>query len=212
MWGPLCGSGRRILTQIKVPAATDDYAWPGIGNCIRVADMQSHYAIKPLAGALIEKSFPFAQALGIGDLARWRAFVASYAGSPDSGVIAAETQHGYVAGLLFYQANRHDQGGVSLVCDPFVVADMPRFAPPAKALLEAADDIAKERGCKWVRVVLPATGDPLNAEAVGCEGALFRAGYALESLSFRRRRSLPAGKMRIPAPAKQACRPRTSAR
>ncbi|MFO0987252.1 MAG: hypothetical protein U1F37_07770 [Alphaproteobacteria bacterium] len=174
--------------------------------------MHRDYAIRPLTGALVEKSFPFAQALGIRDLARWRAFVASYVGSPDSGAIAAETQHGYVAGLLFYQANRHDQGGAALVCDPFVVADMPRYATPAKALLEAADDLALERGCKWVRVVLPATGDPLNAEAVGCEGALFRAGYALESLSFRRRRSLPAGKMRIPAPAKQACRPRTSAR
>ncbi len=212
MWPLLRGAGRRILTQIKARLATRDYAWPRIGICIRAADMQSEYAIKPVTGALVDKSFPFAQALGIGDLARWRAFVASYAGVPDSGAIAAETQHGYVAGLLFYQANRHDQGGASLVCDPFVVADMPRFATPAKALLEAADGLALDLGCKWVRVVLPATGDPLNAEAAGCEGALFRAGYALESLSFRRRRSLPAGKMRIPAAAKQACRPRTSAR
>ncbi len=174
--------------------------------------MHRDFAIKPLTGALVEKSFPFAHALGIGDLARWRAFVASYGGSPDSGVIAAENQHGYVTGLLFFQVNRHDQGGAALVCDPFVVADLPRYAAPVKALLEAADAIALEHGCKWVRVVLPATGDPLNAEAAGCEAALFRAGYALESLSFRRRRSLPAGKMRPPAHAKHPCRPRTSAR
>jgi hypothetical protein len=174
--------------------------------------MHRNFAIKPLAGALVEKSFPFAQALGIGDLARWRAFVASYSGSADSGAIAAENQHGYVAGILFFQVNRHDQGGAALICDPFVVADLPRYATPVKALLEAADEIALERGCKWVRVVLPATGDPLNAEAAGCEAALFRAGYALESLSFRRRRSLPAGKIRPPAQADHPCRPRTSAR
>ena len=212
MWALWCGAGRRILTQIKAAAAARDYAGSGIENRIRVFGMHREFTIKPLTAALVQKSFPFAHALGIGDLDRWRAFVASYGGSPDSGVIAAENQHGYVAGLLFFQVNRHDQGGAALVCDPFVVADLPRYATPVKALLEAADDIALERGCKWVRVVLPATGDPLNTEAAGCEAALFRAGYALESLSFRRRRSLPASKMRPPAHAKHPCRPRTSAR
>lgn len=214
MWALWCGAGRRILTQIKAAENARAYAWPGIENRIRAFGMHREFTIKPLAPALVEKTFPFAHALGIGDLARWRAFVASYTngGAPDSGVIAAENRHGYVAGVLFYQVNRHDQGGAALVCDPFVVADVPRYATPVKALLEAADKIALECGCKWVRVVLPATGDPLNAEASGCEAALFRAGYALESLSFRRRRSLPAGNMHPPARPKHPCRPRTSAR
>ncbi len=139
--------------------------------------MHRDYAIRPVTGALVEKSFPFAHALGIGDLERWRAFVASYAGgAPDSGAIAAENQRGYVAGLLFYHVNRHDQGGAALVCDPFVAADLPRSVTPVKALLEAADEIALARGCKWVRVVLPANGDPLATDGAGCESALFRAG------------------------------------
>ncbi len=176
--------------------------------------MHNEFTVRPLAGALVEKSYPFAPALGLGDLAGWRRFVASYDGAAarDSGAIAAEDRNGYIAGLLFYQVNRHNEDGAALVCDPFVVASLPRYATPVKALLAAADTIALERGCKWVRVVLPATGDPLNSEASGCEAALFRAGYALESLSFRRRRSLPAGKMRLPAHAKHPCRPRTSAR
>lgn len=178
--------------------------------------MHRIFTTKPLSPNLVEKSFPFAPALGIADLPRWREFVASYTrpecAAAESGVIAAENPHGYVSGLLFYQVNRHDQAGAALVCDPFVVADSPRSETPVRALLEAADEIALERGCKWVRVVLPATGDPLNSESSGCEAALFRAGYALESLSFRRRRSLPAGKMRPPAHAKHPCRPRTSAR
>ena len=176
--------------------------------------MNRDFTIRPLTKALVDKSYPFAHALGLGDLAAWRGFVESYMRSdaPDSGVIAAENPHGYLCGLLFYQVNRHNQDGAALVCDPFVVADLPRADMPLRALLEAADTIALERGCKWVRVVLPATGDPLNAEGSGCEAALFRAGYALESLSFRRRRSLPALKMRPSAHAKHPCRARTSAR
>jgi len=203
------------LTQIKAAEIARAYACRGIDALAYiVSNMQHQFTVKPVTSALVQKSYPFAQALGLGDLAGWRAFVESYTGngSPDSGVIAAENPHGYVCGLLFYQVNRHNQDGASLVCDPFVVADLPRYETPVRALLEAADGIALERGCKWVRIVLPATGDPLNTEASGCEGALFRAGYALESLSFRRRRSLPAGKMRPPTHAKHPCRPRTTAR
>jgi hypothetical protein len=176
--------------------------------------MHREFAVTPLTSALAQKTFPFAQALGLADLASWRAFVASYAarGEGDTGAIAAENPHGYVCGLLFYQVNRHNQEGAALVCDPFVVADAPRYETPIRALLEAADRIALERKCKWVRVVLPATGDPLSAEGSGCEAALFRAGYALESLSFRRRRSLPGRGTRRPIHAKQNCRPRTSVR
>lgn len=177
--------------------------------------MYRAFTIKSLTAALVQKAYPFAQVLGLADLAAWRAFVESYTaagGAGDSGAIAAENPHGYLCGLLFYQVNRHNQDGAALVCDPFVVADVPRYATPVRALLEATDRIALERGCKWVRVVLPATGDPLSAEGPGCEAALFRAGYALESLSFRRRRSLPVRKLRPAAPAKHPCRPRTIAR
>lgn len=162
--------------------------------------MQSDFTIRPLTGALVEKSFPFAAALGVRDLAGWRRFITSYtdAGSRDTGAIGADTAHGYLAGILFYRVNRHNQDGAALECDPFVVADLPRYAAPLRALLGAADRIAAERGCKWVRIVIPATGDPFNAEPAGCEGALFRAGFALENLSFRRRPELPVRRASLP--------------
>ncbi|MCW5773417.1 MAG: hypothetical protein KIT16_17380 [Rhodospirillaceae bacterium] len=176
---------------------------PRFGQAI----MHRDYTVKPLTSRLVQKAYPLAQALGIADLESWQAFVASYTRTSDgrkcadSGVIAAENPMGYVCGLLFYQVDRHKKNGASLVCDPFLVADLPRYVAPVKALLEAADEIALDLGCRWVRVVLPATGDPLNTEGAGCEAALFRAGYALESLSFRRRRSLPPRKMRASAEA-----------
>jgi hypothetical protein len=158
--------------------------------------MHRDFVIKPLRDRLIEKAYPFAAVLGLHDPKRWRAFVQSYNASGGSGAIVAENSHGYVCGVLFYQVNRHDKDGAALVCDPFLVADLPRYETPVRALLEAADRIAVDLRCKWVRVVLPASGDPLNAEGIGCEGALFRAGYALESLSFRRRRALPVERER----------------
>jgi hypothetical protein len=184
--------------------------------------MHLAFTVKPLAGPLVEKAYPFAPALGLRDLASWRAFVESFGppgGGGDSGVIAAEDPRGYVAGVLFYQANRHNKEGASLVCDPFLVADLPRYETPVRALLEAADRVALRLDCKWVRVVLPASGDPLEAEGAGCEAALFRAGYALESLSFRRRRALPVatrrpkvGPPRTPGLPKAICKPRFNAR
>src|SRR5688572_26266748 len=148
--------------------------------------MQSNFTIKSVTGELVEKSYPFAAALGITDLASWRRFVAGYesGGSPESGVICANTPNDYLAGILFYRVSRYNQNGDALNCDPFVVTDLPRYATPVRALLGAADQIATDRGCKWVRVVLPVNGDPLHAEPMGCEGALFRAGYALESVCF----------------------------
>jgi hypothetical protein len=179
--------------------------------------MHTAFTVKPLAGPLIDKAYPFAPALGLADLASWRAFVAGYGpsgGDSESGVIAAEDPRGYVAGVLFYHVNRHSKEGASLVCDPFLVADLPRYETPVRALLEAVDRVALRLDCRWVRVVLPAMGDPLEAEGAGCEAALFRAGYALESLNFRRRRALPiaARPRRAPGPTIARCKPRVNAR
>jgi hypothetical protein len=179
--------------------------------------MHREFTIKPLTPGLLDKAYPLAQALDIEDLARWRAFVGSRAAaaageSGDTGAIAAETPNGCLCGLLLYRVDHGESGGPTLVCDPFVVADMPRYATPTRALLEAADRIAVERGCTWVRVVLPAAGTLPDADGSGCEAALFRAGYALESLSFRRRRALPESKARPPTVLKPNCKPRLNAR
>jgi hypothetical protein len=179
--------------------------------------MHREFAVKPLSSRLVQKTYPFAQAIGIADLPSWRRYIATYVsgradGRRASGGIVAETPQGYVCGLLLYQANRHNREGAVLVCDPFLVADLPRYDTPVRALLEAADRIAVELGCKWVRVVLPASGDPLGPEGSGCEASLFRAGYALESLSFRRRRSLPARKPVVAVGGKPSSAARINAR
>jgi hypothetical protein len=138
-------------------------------------------------------AYPFASALGLDDPESWREFVAGFTAQTGagSGAVAAQDASGYVCGVLFHHVNRHRKGSAALICDPFLVAEMPGCESPVRALLGAADRIAVEHSCKWVRVVLPATGDPLDGGGRGCGPALLRAGFALENMSFRRRRALP---------------------
>lgn len=149
--------------------------------------------IKPLADRLVRMAYPFASALGLDDPESWHEFVAGFAAgaAAGSGAVAAQDASGYVSGVLFHHVNRHRKGSAALICDPFLVAEMPGCESPVRALLAAADRIAVEHGCKWVRVVLPATGEPLESGGRGCGPALLRAGFALETMSFRRRRALP---------------------
>jgi hypothetical protein len=157
------------------------------------ATMPRRIDIKPLAGPLVRMAYPFASTLGLDDPESWRDFVASFTAGAKagSGAIAAQDASGYVRGVLFHQTNRHRARAPALVCDPMLVAELPGSENLVRALLAAADRIAVEQGCKWVRVVLPASGDPLDEAGRGCGQAVLRAGFALEGVSFRRRRALP---------------------
>lgn len=162
---------------------------------------QRRIAIKPLVGPLVRLAYPFASALGLDDPESWRDFVASFTAGAKagSGAIAAQDDGGYVCGVLFHQANRHRARAPSLVCDPLLVAELPGSESLVRALLAAADRIAVEHGCKWVRVVLPASSDPLEEAGRGCGQAILKAGFALEGVSFRRRRALPLNVKSEPA-------------
>lgn len=168
--------------------------------------MHGTIVVRPLIGGLVQRAYPFAAALGLDDAASWREFVDGFsAGAPDgTGAIAAQDASGYVCGVLFHHINRHRRRAAALICDPFLVAELPGCESPVRALLAAADRIAMEQGCKWVRVVLPASDDPLDGDGRGCGPALLRAGFALEGVSFRRRRALPVRAAHAPSALESA--------
>jgi len=165
--------------------------------------MHRNFDVKPLADRLVQRAYPFASTLGLDDPESWRDFVRGFATAADagSGALAAQNSDGYVCGVLFHHVNRHRKGAAVLVCDPFLVAELPGCETPVRALLAAADRIAVEHRCKWVRVVVPATDEPLDGGGRGCGPAILRSGFALENMSFRRRRALP---MRMDDDAAQA--------
>lgn len=160
------------------------------------------FLVKPLDASAVAKTYPLAQALGIAEFERWRDFVIEHAsgavdeGEAGFGGAVAEDARGYAAGLFCYRIDRRALGGASFVCDPFLVADLPRYDAPALALLAEAERLAERGECRWLRVVLPANGDPLAGRDYGCESMLFRSGFALETVSFRSRRPIGQGAAR----------------
>ena len=159
------------------------------------------FAVRRLDPAQIDRAFPLAQAIGLHDLAAWRDFVTEFTREADdrgalvdrdTGIVVAEDPRGTACGMFCYRVDRYPVDGAHLVCDPFVVADLPRYTRPLQALLDEAERIAARTGCDWIRIVLPANGDPLSVNERGCEAALFRANFALENLSFRKHRAMVA--------------------
>jgi len=169
--------------------------------------MNDEFSIERLTSQLVRTAYPLAQALGFADFEAWRKFVDRHCSeSPgEAGGLAVRSPHGYLCGLLLYRVDRRSEEGATLACDKLVATDMPGRRKPILALLDAADRIANETGCRWIRVAIPADGDPFAAQPTGSEGTLIRAGYALEGLSFRRRATRPpkhgAPAASAPAPA-----------
>lgn len=164
------------------------------------------FSVRPLDADAAAKTYPLAQALGIADFDRWRAFVIEHAAGAEDGEVEfggalAEDARGYAAGLFCYRIDRRTLTGASLVCDPFLVADLPRYDAPALVLLAEAERLAERADCRWLRVVLPASGDPLAGRDYGCEAMLVRSGFALETVSFRSRRPIGKGAQRMLARA-----------
>ncbi len=153
--------------------------------------MQSDFIIRSLNSQLIRKTFPFANAFGVENLSDWESLAKRLNGVPPdpkkSGVAVAEGPHGMVAGLFAYRVDDTAIQGPTLVCDPFWVCNLPRHAAPINALLAEAERISKRCGTRAISIALTANGDPLGAEPAGCEAALFRAGFALDRIAFRKR-------------------------
>lgn len=151
--------------------------------------MKPELSIEPLTDHLVQMAYPLAQGLDLVDVETWRTFVDRHRNDPagDAGGLVARSVQGYLCGLLLYRIDRRNKNGATLVCEHVVAADLPGRQKPMDALIDAAERIARRSACRWICVALPADGDPFATEATGCQASLFRAGYALEALSFRRR-------------------------
>ncbi len=164
--------------------------------------MQSDFTIRSLNALLIRRTFPFANAFGVENFSDWEHLATRLNGVPPkperSGVIVAEGPNGIVAGLLAYRVDEAAIQGPILVCDPFWVCNLPRQATPLNALLAEAERISWRCGTRAISIALTANGDPIGSEPTGCEAALFRAGFALDRVAFRKRNAIrppgaPAG-------------------
>lgn len=180
----------RKLTQINAIVGMDGYLQL-MSSDAALPDAPMPLTIVPIDGLLLLRAFPLGQALGVRTLAEWRLFVEGFTSPPcaerRTGMVVATDQQGYVCGLAGFRVDMHSCDGPTLVCEPFLVADLPRYAPPLRALLSEIDRIALRLDCKTVRIVMSANGEPLSSNALSDDAALLRSGFALEAVRFRRR-------------------------
>jgi hypothetical protein len=171
------------LTQIKV----QDGLLP-TSTMVEVRPIMPIFAAKPLDPALLPKTFPFAQALGFPDFQSWKTYLGRFAGGKGgTGVVVAVDRQGYVSGLFCYRVVNGETDSSLLLCDPFLVTDLPRYDPPTQTLLENAERLAAGHGCAWIEIVLPAPCAVSKLRREGCAGALSRQGFAPQSLTWRKR-------------------------
>ncbi len=151
--------------------------------------MERQFNARALELADADRTFPLAATLGFTALAPWRAFLDTFVAKTASvrgGIALVEDSRGYVAGFFCYRADDTAADGHCLVCDPFIAAEWPRYATSVRALVAEAERLAREMACPWIRVALDVAGQPLWVEPSGRVAALFRTGFALYDVVFRK--------------------------
>ncbi len=118
--------------------------------------------IKSLKPDRIDQAFPLIQAIApaVG-LEEWRAFAAALlprpgeAGPPRGGILIAEDERGYMAGLVAYRIQHELVSGPVLVAEHFIAFDFFERDRIADALARALEGLAAGHRCAAIQTVLP---------------------------------------------------------
>lgn len=86
----------------------------------------------------------------------WAAHVAAL--GPEAGLLCLLGPDGAPCGFLSYREEQRLRGGPVLHVDTFVTFELSRAAPGRKALCEAAEALARRRGCRALELRLPSRG------------------------------------------------------
>ena len=121
-----------------------------------------HVTVKSLTTDRINQAFPLIQAIApsIG-LEEWQAFAqALLVGETDTrpapgGILIAEDERGYIAGLVAYRLQRDLLQGPVLVAEHFIAFDFFERDRIAEALARALEGLAAGHRCAAIHTVLP---------------------------------------------------------
>jgi hypothetical protein len=94
------------------------------------------------------------------DLAAWRTFARPLVDSPaphSSGAIGVRNEGGYLCGLLVYRTERDLRLGTVLTVDLFTALDVINEDAATRALLEAAEEKARELHCAGTHIRIDAS-------------------------------------------------------
>jgi hypothetical protein len=132
---------------------------------VSFASMTRSFAAAALTPDDIGIAFPLIRAaLPDIDLAAWRSFARGIVGLPSpypTGGVALRNEAGYLCGVLTYRIDRDLRHGTTLNVDVFAALDVTGEEAAMRALLQAAEEKARELRCASVRVTIESGGDVL---------------------------------------------------
>lgn len=115
------------------------------------AAMPSSFTTFALRAEDIAVAFPLVRAIDADiDLGRWRSFARPMVDAPATsacGAIGLRSTAGYICGLLIYRAERDLRHDAVLAIDLFTALDLFNEERAIRALLQVADEKARELNC-----------------------------------------------------------------
>jgi hypothetical protein len=92
-------------------------------------------------------------------LETWRGFATSLispSDTPESGILTIEDERGYILGLVGYVVDRDLEHGRTLLAKNFFALDGldTKKKEVAYALIEALEDLARDKGCRAIRTIV----------------------------------------------------------
>ena len=143
--------------------------------------MVRSFTAAPLTAADVGVAFPLIRAALPGiDLEAWRSFARGVVDQPSpypAGGVGLRNEAGYLCGVLTYRIDRDLRHGTALNVDLFAALDVTGEEAATRALLQAAEETARELRCSAGRVSLD--GPPELAA-----GRFSTVGYHAKSTVF----------------------------
>ncbi|HWI29725.1 MAG TPA: hypothetical protein VN668_22305 [Stellaceae bacterium] len=127
--------------------------------------MTRSFAAAPLTIDDIGVAFPLIRAaLPDIDLSAWRSFARGLVDLPSpypTGGVALRNEGGYLCGVLTYRIDRDLRHGTTLNVDVFAALDVTGEEAAMRALLQAAEEKARELRCAAVGIHIEGGGGPI---------------------------------------------------
>lgn len=135
--------------------------------------MARSFTASPLTAGDVGVAFPLIRAaLPEIDLEAWRSFARGVVDQPSpypAGGVGVRNEAGYLCGVLTYRIDRDLRHGTALNVDLFAALDVTGEEAATRALLQAAEEKARELRCSAVRVTMEGPAELLSGRfaAVG---------------------------------------------
>ena len=146
-------------------------------------DGLSGLAVRELDRAALDPAFSLIELAIPGlDPARWRAFAGSHVRgkSPAQGILALQSERGYLFALCAYRMTPGLPDGPILLVDHVVIPKLVDQKLVMSLLTKSWEDIAKRAGCRAIRTLLPIQRDQ-KFRAQGLLAAATEFGYRAEA-------------------------------